>query len=868
MSWDEPRTIAARLAAALGVPLRDASDAEAGAVLRLDAGQLAALSDEALRGAVALVVAGAPGSATSADLSALRDAVAARGLAPALTTFASVADDGGPCELPLVVAGARDDERLRALLAAGPHSLALDPCAASASASDDAPPARVCVVSFELAGMTGGGIGTAGAALAETLARDGHDVTLLFSGWQEAGSGQDNDRWAERCAQRGVRLAFLRAPGAATVKSLYFPARTAYEVYCWLRREAPFDVVHVPENMGQGVYAQLAKRQGTDFAGTTFAIGTHGPTRWAAEANRVALTHEDLLVNDALERTSIAHADALLSPSRYLLDYLRTHGWTLPERTYVQAYATPPAVRERLAERTAQAPAGDEAPPHELVFFGRLETRKGVVTLCDALDLLAAEDGSARPSEVTFLGPLAHVLGQPADAYVAARAERWPWPCRIVDDRDQQGAAAYLERPGVLAVMPSLVDNAPNTVSEAVALGIPFVAGRAGGTGELVAGEQRDDHMFGPAGSGPLEPRGLAEETVPVDPRPLAELLRRRLAHRVEPARPPFAPAAVDAAYDRWHRAVAACRRGRSAARPPMLPSLTVCLRFDGDAELLSAQRAALPEDVETVIVDLREHGLGRACADAVGASEGELIAFVPPGDVPLPAFATTLRHAAAGSRADVYSCAVLDGRGGAPDAADPALHAFVPLPGPPLAGLSHPAFAAGPYAIRRAALERLGGFAPDAGGDELDHELLNRAAASGLAFEVVSAPLAVKRRPDRWSDRRAAIRPGEAVPPSYDAEQWLRVERPFAAADDDVRDVVGLLRGAREDALRLARDLRRQHDAYEQRFAEQRVWIDNLEDEAAVLRAELPWLRALRRFARRVRRRVLPSGDGPRPTG
>lgn len=553
----------------------------------------------------------------------------------------------------------------------------------------------------------------------------------------------------------------------------------------------------------------------------------------------------------------------LLGPSRYLHDYMRERGWQLPARVHVQPYAVPTAVRARGA---ADDDAAAAALPDEIVFFGRLETRKGVATLCDALDLLA-QAGDLPQFAVTFLGPVAQVLGQSADAYIEQRATAWPWRWQLVSDRDQQGAAEYLSRPGVLAVMPSTVDNAPNTVSEAVALGIPLVAGRTGGTGELVAAELRDDHMFGAPPGGPLLPLPLDQAAAAPDPQPLAELLRRRLTTPVEPARTPAESDAVDEAYDRWHRAVAAANRaaGASAVDTPAaaLPSLAVCVLHDGDEALLSAQLevlAAAGDGVELVVADLRadagagapiaaaaERGVAvvaparpghaaQARAAALAAVGGELVAIVPPGDVPLPQFAASLRRAAAATGADLYGCAVLDGREPQPDDADPddPVRAFVPLPGPSLAGLTHSAFSAGPYAIRRSALERLGGFAPDARGDEADHELLNRAARAGLVLEVVPQPLARKRRADRWSAFRADW-PHDVVEPPYDAEQWVRAERPFSAAGD----LVGLLRGTRDEAVRQRGEVHEAHRVYEERIASQRTWIDDLERKAEQWRAD-----------------------------
>ena len=41
-------------------------------------------------------------------------------------------------------------------------------------------------------------------------------------------------------------------------------------------RTLQFDVVHFPENLGNGYYSVLAKKLGLDFQNTTFVAGLHG----------------------------------------------------------------------------------------------------------------------------------------------------------------------------------------------------------------------------------------------------------------------------------------------------------------------------------------------------------------------------------------------------------------------------------------------------------------------------------------------------------------------------------------------------------------------------------------------------------------
>jgi hypothetical protein len=49
----------------------------------------------------------------------------------------------------------------------------------------------------------------------------------------------------------------------------------------------------------------------------------------------------------------------------------------------------------------------------------------------------------------------------------------------------------YLQYPGIMAVMPSPMDNSPNVVSECLMYSIPFVAFSVGGIPELIHPDDR-----------------------------------------------------------------------------------------------------------------------------------------------------------------------------------------------------------------------------------------------------------------------------------------------------------------------------------------------------------------------------------------
>jgi hypothetical protein len=178
-----------------------------------------------------------------------------------------------------------------------------------------------------------------------------------------------------------------------------------------------------------------------------------------------------------------------------------------------------------------------------------------------------------------------------------------------------------------------------------------------------------------------------------------------------------------------------------------------------------------------------------------------------------------------------------------------------VPVGGPALLGLVYPAFSAGPFAVRRAALERLGGFAPDARADEADHDLLNRLLLAGLRIEVVAEPLATRASADRWSHVRRALW-ADAVAWSYDSDAQLRVQRTFAAAlPPELRDLPAMYRGLHDRAFELydqviggSHSLQAQHS----RLEELEYYVGHLEGQVRAVTQSRAW-----RGARTLRRAV-----------
>ncbi|MBV8858863.1 MAG: glycosyltransferase [Acidobacteria bacterium] len=357
----------------------------------------------------------------------------------------------------------------------------------------------VCVVSNEVVGpFKNGGIGTAMTGLAEHLAAAGCRVTVLYTGavWSP---DVPLERWRRRYAELGIELVAL---SIEEMKTLAGPVKDCgfgvpFLVYRHLAARH-FDVVHFNDCGGEGSLCLAAKRLGLAFKDTLLVLALHSPSRWVLELNHTAPASLLLSAYNYAERLSVKCADVLWSPSRYLVEWARERGFETPAETFVQQYCLP---SQRLREQGGgpsdfpEVSHGRSAPPKEIVFFGRLEERKGLRLFCNAVHSLR-EEFARRGVTVTFLGKAEKCAGMGSLEYIARRSEGWQFPVQTVTNLGQPEALSYLLSGEKLAVMASPVDNSPCTVYEALAWGIPFLAARTGGVPELVQEEHQRHVLF------------------------------------------------------------------------------------------------------------------------------------------------------------------------------------------------------------------------------------------------------------------------------------------------------------------------------------------------------------------------------------
>ncbi|MEL6504230.1 MAG: glycosyltransferase family 4 protein [Pseudomonadota bacterium] len=353
----------------------------------------------------------------------------------------------------------------------------------------------VCIVSSECVGpFKNGGIGTSMTGLAEMLADNGYAVTFLYTRGIYL-TNKEVRHWQEHYRALNISFEALRPQaleaydGPLANMGYLTPGAVADFL-----KERRFDTVHFNDTDGEGFLAVAMHRAGLLLPQATFVTNIHSPREWVAAINGEVLENPIDLPMRSAERLSIAFSDAICGPSQYLLDWLKTD-YRLPDSVVQQQYVMPRAVLEKLRQRAPNRAGETHNDIKRIVFFGRLEERKGLRTFLDAANQLR-ELLRERAIELVFLGRSVMIDGKSSTAFIAERLRESALPNTVVTDKGQEEALTDLMQPGTLTVMASPADNSPCTVYECLELNIPFIAANRGGIPELVEEKAREHVLF------------------------------------------------------------------------------------------------------------------------------------------------------------------------------------------------------------------------------------------------------------------------------------------------------------------------------------------------------------------------------------
>jgi glycosyltransferase involved in cell wall biosynthesis len=350
-------------------------------------------------------------------------------------------------------------------------------------------PGSICLVANDLDHIVrNSGIGTYYSLVAPLLVQAGWRVHILYLGYSDSPKGLALAPAALR--RQGVSFSLLGdfdTPDLMRVRTVhachgeYEPGKGIRILHALeeLHRVYHFDLIEFPDWLAFGFRTVQMRRTAGCLGSARLCVKLHATSAWQRDGNHGWPQGPGELSLDFRERYAFENADVQMAPSRYMFDYVDRQGWKVSE----------PVVAYPFPDPVVPAPKTDDHAPTEVVFFGRLEIRKGLELFLDAVsDLPAGVD-------VTFLGrDTVLPSGQLATEYIQHRLRSRSFTIHTEFMREQ--ALKYLAAENRLSVIASLSERFGFTVAECAVNGLPFIASRAGGISEVIPEPEIQQGLF------------------------------------------------------------------------------------------------------------------------------------------------------------------------------------------------------------------------------------------------------------------------------------------------------------------------------------------------------------------------------------
>jgi glycosyltransferase involved in cell wall biosynthesis len=247
----------------------------------------------------------------------------------------------------------------------------------------------------------------------------------------------------------------------------------------WLR-EQNFSHINFPDWNALGFASIAAKRLKQDFRNTTLSVTMHGTTAWAKSGNIIRPEQksgfEFGLIED-LEKFSLKYCDLLLSPSKYLGEWVHDN---LDVDREIKVICNPYLPKkESQKNREPRLTRG-----RNVSFFGRVENRKGIQEFLEALKLINPKD-----TNINIVGR--NTIGK--EIFAAFKDEDWYKNLIHLENLTSTEALAFLKESDSLVVVPSKIENCPYVVQELCDNNLRVICNSVGGIPELIGLENRYD---------------------------------------------------------------------------------------------------------------------------------------------------------------------------------------------------------------------------------------------------------------------------------------------------------------------------------------------------------------------------------------
>lgn len=322
----------------------------------------------------------------------------------------------------------------------------------------------------------GGGISTYCDHTAKMLKAKGHEVSVFI---YEHGV----DGIVKETNEGGIRLIKFDPDQSKIRETLGFEALLSFEfarvIESCIVEEGRPDVIEFQDYLGIGYYTLQKKQLGYEaFQNLKILLTLHAPVFLYYEYNQVPLYQFPEYWICEMEKSCIRQADLVISPSKYLLDELRTR-MKMDDLKPVQLFN--PYFNETADKPIQYIENGD------LCFFGKLTPQKGAIELLAYFKELW-DTGFDQALHVIGGGKhFFYPVNQDLQDFLSQKYKKYidKGLIQFEGNLPPQQLKERLQKAKVI-ITPSIVDNLPYAVLEAMSMGKMVLASENGGHTEII----------------------------------------------------------------------------------------------------------------------------------------------------------------------------------------------------------------------------------------------------------------------------------------------------------------------------------------------------------------------------------------------
>ena len=339
------------------------------------------------------------------------------------------------------------------------------------------------ILTSEFPPLYGGGISTYCYETVNMLFKNGHDVTVFVPNYSCTS--------IKRQEKQGYEIVYFNPNEFYTKSFLGHEANLSFAfsqvVKHQIEKHGAPDIIESQEYMGIAYYLlQFKKLNYTLFKDLKVVITLHAPSFLYLEYNQVNFYRMPYYWVGEMEKFCIIAADCLISPSKYLVDEIGKRMNFDTSKVHIIKNPYSPSKKDN--NKTIKQ--------NKITFFGKLTPQKGSLELLKYFDLLWVKG---------FLHPLYMIGGgdhfyHPEGVFMndfihkKYKSRIKSKLLRLLGSIPPDKLNDHLEDTH-LVVIPSLVDNLPYTVLEAMGMGKIVLASIQGGQSEVI-NDAEDGFLF------------------------------------------------------------------------------------------------------------------------------------------------------------------------------------------------------------------------------------------------------------------------------------------------------------------------------------------------------------------------------------